>query len=123
MSKELREAAEEAEKLHRVSPPHVKKRRQCELLGQLARAVLAEHPADDGERISQEWFDEMYEFALSLDEQFGLFLGSDGVVYLFAESGAEDSSHFSRPLPHIKTRVQFRNLCKVLGIPLKESVK
>lgn len=49
MSDELKAAALEAQRLYRNASPHIKQRRQCQLMGMLADAYLREHsPPSDG---------------------------------------------------------------------------
>ena len=46
---DIRAKAERALRLYRDAAPHIKAREQCQLLGELAREWLREHPEDDGE--------------------------------------------------------------------------
>jgi hypothetical protein len=82
----------------------------------LARAYLAEHPADDGEAITEDWlravgFKSMpSEVGLWLDKTVGVDLRSDtpGCVVCNAR-------------PRIATRGDLRRLAEALGIPLEPS--
>lgn len=61
MTEDMRKVAEEALYLYRISPSHVKDRKQCKLLGMLAAAWMIEHPEpteepdlpDDQEKLKQ----------------------------------------------------------------------
>lgn len=59
MSDDIRAKAERALRLHRDAAPHIAAREQCQLLGELARYALSEHPEDDGELIDGAWLKSM----------------------------------------------------------------
>lgn len=87
----------------------------------LANAYLAEHPSDDDELITDDWWRDMSggcRFIFSPDERLMLWLGADGMLQLCISDGGGDE--ISRDMPHIKTRGDVRRLCKALGVEVKE---
>lgn len=91
----------------------------------LAKAWLAEHPEDDAEPITEEWFRSVNagDFqAFAGNPPISVFIDIDGTIMLHIEP--EESAGavtYSIPLPHIKTRGQIRQLCSALCVPLKEN--
>lgn len=91
----------------------------------LANAYLAEHPADDDEPVTEEWWDntlggrhvciQYSNFGLWLDTRYG-----NVKVELYAESAALDSDCFVLTLLVKPTRGDVRRLCRALGIEPKE---
>lgn len=85
--------------------------------GILARAYLAEHPADDGEAVTAEWLEVVgLSDAIELPEQFGIQFYPDGYAGLWYYYGPGKDLRIE-----CKTRGDVRRLCKALGIELKES--
>lgn len=83
------------------------------LLIAMARAHIAEHPADEDERITREWFFAEFnsDFEGEIDlglSSIGLYFDADGVPYIDNYDGGTDR------LPHIKTRGQLRSLIHLL---------
>ena len=90
-------------------------------LGNVASTVLAEHAADDDESVSDEWFQQvlgepqrrmtgdMYQIP---GQRLWLFQRCDDEWGLTGDN---------RDICDIKTRGQFRQLCRALGIELKEN--
>lgn len=98
----------------------------------VARAWLAEHPADDGEPFTQEWAfripgvvrdascsdSTLFEIG---DNHF-LVIESDGgaAVQVGSDYAAEDCRYISLPIVKVTTRGGFRRLAATLGIQRKE---
>jgi hypothetical protein len=91
----------------------------------LAKAYLAEHDADSetpvDETILGAWGDNRDEFFYSEwnDSQDIRIVVKKDMRYAMIESGGEDGDVIFIPIP--KTRGDVRQLCRALGIPLKES--
>jgi hypothetical protein len=95
----------------------------------LAKAYLDEHPADDGEAVTEEWLR-----AVGFDKQgllwFGgarLYIGAkwDGgthsaEIQVGGGSGYYGCDH-TIDLPKPQTRGEVRRLCQCLGIEIKEA--
>ena len=88
----------------------------------LARAYLLDHPADDGEPVTEEWLrsvgseplDGVAQHAWKLGLFVNLAIQVDGSIVLNVD-------RFRATLKRgIATRADVRLLCKALGIPLKE---
>jgi hypothetical protein len=86
----------------------------------LAEAYISEHLSDDDEPITDGWFiasvGVRYVF---LSKEFAVFI-SEKCVSITTEAG--DSWH-NLELPHITTRGQLRQLCRALGVEIKEESK
>ncbi len=102
--------------------------------GEIAKAWLAEHPADDGELISNEWLESLGckpvhwqsgtidwdvpadEFKLTIRVwENGVRAHPDAIL-----ENARDSGNFQK---EVVTRGDVRLLCKFLGMPLVEVAK
>ena len=91
----------------------------------LASLYLAEHPADDGEDVTEEWLESVgwrrnrgYMDSPQIgDSCFQLTWCSLGQSMLLE---CDDNDQPDVTLPHIKTRGDVRRLCEALGIELKE---
>ena len=77
----------------------------------LAHAYLAEHQADDGEAITEEWF-------LSLTDGTRLYINHAFWLMFFGHVYLESDEDSSR-LEHVTTRGDLRRLATALGIELK----
>lgn len=95
-------------------------------LGRVASTVLAEHAADDDEDVDEKWF-------LQLTGGVALLYLNDSEEWYFACDAAEITMRFERYSKRtpsgncfaecgavIKKRGQFRQLCRALGVKLKE---
>lgn len=75
---------------------------------------LAEHPADDGETITREWF-------RSVSPTSNNWIHGDGVDIYQDSLGAVSLCLVEecQVLPHIKTRGDVRRLCRSLGVEVR----
>lgn len=92
---------------------------------QILNDFLSEHPADDDEPVTEEWFQRVGAdveirseewvavFDQTWEDRAALFIYSDGTVL------ATNMGHIAR-LKTIKTRGDVRILCRVFRIPLTE---
>jgi hypothetical protein len=86
---------------------------------QVARAYLAEHPADEDEPVTAEWLQSMgwAEFGLGIASQRGLFRSRLRFAFdlgvTLCMPGIESEGHQM-------TRGELRRLCAALGVPLGE---
>ncbi len=85
---------------------------------QVARAYLAEHPDDEDEPLTEEWWKEVFPF--SKEEScvhcyFNLGLTNEYRFRYFDVDGSEAI------IPIDGTRGHVRRLCKELGFPLREN--
>ena len=76
----------------------------------IVKAYLAEHPADDGEAVSEDWL-----------RSVGLRDNRMVIEFMKLEDGRWASRWHGWELPRLKSRGQVRNLCAALGVELKES--
>ena len=89
----------------------------------MAKNYLAEHPADDDELVTDEWLRSVG-FKEEENELRSLSIGHDSIVCWDAYDDALPTFWVRAwELQHIQTRGQVRNLCKALGINLKEGSK
>lgn len=85
----------------------------------LAKAWLAEHPADDDEAVTEEWLRSVG--AEDLDEGIFRFTSKRGIeVFIWLPSRTVNFGDAEYRTP-LKTRGEMRCLAKLLNIPLKES--
>ena len=128
MSNELRAAAERLENIFAMQATHfesvVMTRDQVAGAQDLARAYLAEHPADGDEPITAEWLRAVG----FVDDRTGCpTLGPIHIRPHWAMEGQDSDRELppyacvrSLPIPIPKTRSDLRKLCSALGIELKE---
>jgi len=90
----------------------------------LTDMALREHPADDDEPITDEWWLETFNaIYVELTDDFMLYLNAEGKVILHAEGTLEhDDNVYWMDLTHVKTRGDVRRLCAVLGIGIEAKV-
>lgn len=89
----------------------------------LSNAYLAEHPADDGEPINSEWLESIGSVKVLSDRWHGFYNG-DGIEVSFFRPN--ETVPYKLTIDHqvtveVKTRGDFRRLCKVFEIDLKEA--
>lgn len=95
----------------------------------LAQAWLAEHPEDDGEPVTEEWFrsvvgggdfqawsDGSKTPAAFCDAELSIYIDEVGLICLRLETDLYGIDF----LPQVKTRGDVRRLCRALGIVPKE---
>lgn len=123
---ELRAAAERGRKLYRESPAHVQRREQCIIMGLLSEAYLAEHPADDGEPVTEEWLKSTIGW-IPVDGGTDGYIGVDKIIFCKGSENVysawlQTSNHYydMRRIVRVYTRGDVRLLCRALGITLKE---
>ena len=75
----------------------------------IAKAYLAEHPADEAIEISEDWL-----------RSVGLRDNRMVIEFMKTNDGRWASRWHGWELPRLKTRGQVRNLCAALGVELKE---
>ena len=84
----------------------------------LARAYLAEHPADDGELIDRDWLESIGLYGRSLGQ---IELSHrDGTGWFFSVLADEHGIYWSTIDKPFHTRGQLRRLAAALGIELRE---
>lgn len=113
MTPEVVAAAERLIELHepRLSKPHLRGESD-ELIVKVARAYLAENPADDAEPITAEWL-EACGFTQEIDA--ASFAPDKRTWSVCIEGGSNYAS-----LPDQFTRGQLRRLAEALGIELRK---
>ena len=85
----------------------------------LADAYAAEHPPDDDEPLTEEWFRSVG--AVDIKWPTGLAIIITSTMYLYLSiNGALLSGHLQK---RYRTRGEVRRLCAALGNPLKEDGK
>lgn len=91
----------------------------------MAQAFVDSHPADADEPLTAEWLCEVLHgtwIAFGERNCFRLmFRCLDDFLELHVKGPAKGDTLYQLPLPHIETRGQFRDLCRVLGVTLKEN--
>ena len=108
------------------TPPEMIK--DCGAVCEVLRTYLAEHAADDDEPVSEDWFRKFTdnEPGLDIDSSREWYLACDGdgdeITLQFERSSKKmpNSDCWAMCCVSIKTRGQFRQLCRALGVELKE---
>lgn len=99
---------------------------------QVARAYLAEHPPDDGQKTTEEWLEIVGlplatpGYGIRLTEVLSLWDSSIGWSLYFHDGDGDafmldGEKSGPRAIVNAGTRGRVRSICKTLNIPLKES--
>ncbi len=121
MSDKLREAAERWKaNVYRDFDSLNASRQQCYDSATLADAYLVEHPADDGEKVTEEW---LLASGFTPHPEFrghSIYNKTQSIEVWIADGGiCVEGEYISRKFGGDYTRGDMRRLCSALGIELK----
>ena len=112
----IRAKAERALRLHNDAALHIKAREQCQLLGELAREWLREHPEDDGGPVNGPWLVAMgFKLRATQRNQSTYFRRFVFGVFSYCEE-SKAACWNGCPMRTCNTRGELRRLLAALGV-------